>query len=195
MGGSALTNEYFSNAWYEVQILLNNGNHRRHDRTPVDWPYSIQRFLLLQRQSNTPEPARLLIAVIKSMQSSDPKIGPENLAEGWRPDENIDPRIMVSAEWSPAFQSLPIETRRHVTELLLSAWLEKTAQYHPASYFHRGLSQDYAAPAGVRGIYGGKVWEAASQFQELGVNPALIRQVEAWGREYTEAAARFQYSQ
>jgi hypothetical protein len=195
MGGSALTNEYFSNAWYEVQMLLNNGNHRRHDRAPIDWTYSIQKFLLLQRESQTPEPARLLIALIKSTQSSDPKIGPENIAEGWRPDDNIDPRIMVSTEWAPVFQTVPIETRRKITELLLTVWLEKTSQYHPAAYFHRGLSQDYAAPAQVRGIYGGRVWEDAAQFQALGINPSLIQRIQAWGREYTDAAARFQYSQ
>ena len=28
MGGSALTNEYYDNAWYELQMLLNSGNHR-----------------------------------------------------------------------------------------------------------------------------------------------------------------------
>jgi hypothetical protein len=44
MGGSALTNEYFDASWYELQMLLNSGNHRHRDRLPVDWVYLIGRF-------------------------------------------------------------------------------------------------------------------------------------------------------
>src|SRR5258708_2659372 len=43
-GGSALTNEYLSASWYELQILLNNGNHQHRDRGPVDWVYLIGRY-------------------------------------------------------------------------------------------------------------------------------------------------------
>jgi len=32
VGGSALTNEYFMAAWYELQIILNSGNHQHRDR-------------------------------------------------------------------------------------------------------------------------------------------------------------------
>src|SRR5205823_11597876 len=35
MGGSALTNEYFNASWYELQVLLNSGNHRHRDRSPL----------------------------------------------------------------------------------------------------------------------------------------------------------------
>jgi len=41
VGGSALTNEYFMAAWYELQIVLNSGNHQHRDRGPVDWVYVI----------------------------------------------------------------------------------------------------------------------------------------------------------
>ena len=32
VGGSALTNEYFTAAWYELQIVLNSGNHQHRER-------------------------------------------------------------------------------------------------------------------------------------------------------------------
>ena len=71
IGGSALTNEYFNNAWYEVQILVNSGNHRHHGQSPVDWVYIAGHFLDLQRLSGRPEPGRLLVAVAKAMQSAE----------------------------------------------------------------------------------------------------------------------------
>ena len=82
VGGSALTNEYFTAAWYELQIVLNSGNHQHRDRGPVDWVYVIGGFLDLHAQTHQPEPARLLVAVIKALQSTDPQLGPRRSQAG-----------------------------------------------------------------------------------------------------------------
>ena len=194
MGGSALTNEYFNSAWYELQLLLNNGNHRHHGRLPIDWVYFLRHFRDLQRLSERPEPARLLVAVIKAMQSSDPDIGPQNIGEGWRPEQNVDPRIMIAKEWAPMFSSLPDAMKQAITESLLTAWLDKNLQYPPASYFRLGLqTTSYARPRDLQVISGGKVWEAAAQFQAVGVNAQLIDRLQAWGRQYTSLASLFHY--
>jgi len=195
MGGSALTNEYFDASWYQLQMLLNSGNHRHRDRLPVDWVYVIGRFLDLYRESRRPEPARLLVAVIKAMQSTDPSIGPDNRAQGWRPSQNVDPTIMVSAVWAPIFQPFSGDTKRAITESLLAAWLDKNLQYPLARYFTAGLSErSYAAPASLGGITGGNVWELAPLFTKAGVNPEIVRELEKWGTSFTDVAARFQYA-
>jgi hypothetical protein len=195
MGGSALTNEYFNASWYELQILLNSGNHRHRDRQPVDWIYVIGSFQDLTAETRTPEPARLLVALIKAMQSTDPRIGPEDIEQGWRPSQNVDPTIMVDAAWTPMFEPLSKEARRAITESFLSAWLEKNTQYPTGRYFRVGLpQQNYAAPAKYGNIAGSKVWEAAPQFLAAGVDPELIKQLQNWGAAYTTTAARFQYS-
>jgi hypothetical protein len=194
MGGSALTNEYFNSAWYELQLLLNNGDHRHRGRLPVDWVYFLGRFLDLERLSRRPEPARLLITVIKALQSSDPDLGPENLAEGWRPDQNVDPRIMIGKDWEPLFSPLPNEMKQAITESFLTAWLDKNLQYPAPSYFHRGLLESsYARPTDLRDISGGTAWEAAPRFQAAGVSIQLIQRLEEWGREYTSLASLFHY--
>lgn len=194
MGGSALTNEYYSNAWYEVQLLVNSGNHRHHARSPIDWVYVIGRFLDLQQQSGNPEPGRLLVAVIKALQSTDPAIGPANIAEGWRPDQTVDPRIMIGGRWSQAFETLPDGVRQAITESLLTAWLDKTLQYPPAAYFQRGVPATYyQLSTEFLDISGGKVWEAAPQFEAAGVSPALIERLNAWGKSWTALAELFHY--
>ncbi len=194
MGGSALTNEYYSNAWYELQLIVNSGSHRHHGRAPIDWVYVIERFLDLQQRSGRPEPARLLVAVIKAMQSTDPAIGPTDIAEGWRPEQNIDPRIMVTHRWAPAFQLLPGDLRQEVTEGLLRAWLDKTLRFAPVAYFQRGLSgSSYRMPAESLDIAGGRVWEAAPVFEAAGVNARTTERLREWGRVYNSMAQLFHY--
>jgi hypothetical protein len=195
MGGSALTNEYFNACWYELQVLVNSGNHRHRDRLPVDWIYVVGGFQDLHAESRRPEPARLLVALIKAMQSTDPRIGPEDIAQGWRPNQNVDPTIMVNAGWAPMFQPLSGDARRAITESLLGAWLEKTMQYPVGQYFRVGLSESsYAPPAHYGNLSNNKVWEAAPLFTAAGIDPDLIRQLQKWGISYTDTAARFQYS-
>jgi hypothetical protein len=194
VGGSALTNEYFSASWYELQIILNSGNHQHRDRGPVDWVYVVGRFRDLYEQTHQPEPARLLVAVIKAQQSTDPRVGPSDFSQGWRPDQNVDPRIMVSPAWAPVFKPLPNELHRALTVALLSAWLDKNVQYPIEKYLPMGATRRaYAIPRAYADISGGDVWKAAQQFRDAGVPPELVRRLQAWGISYHEREVRIQY--
>ena len=194
MNGSALTNEYFNNAWYELQILLNSGDHRHYGREPVDWVYVAGHVRELERWSGRPEPGRLLVLAVRAMQSTDPRAGPQNLAEGWRPELTIDPRLMVAPGWSVMFAGLPLEQRREITQAWLAAWLDRSAGYPVAEYFYRGqVPGSYAPPRELHAISGGRVWEAAPLFRGAGVDAALVRRLETWGAAYTTAAELFHY--
>jgi hypothetical protein len=194
VGGSALTNEYFTAAWYELQIVLNSGNHQHRDRSPVDWVYLIGGFQDLYVQTQQPEPARLLVAVIKALQSTDPRLGPDDLRQGWRPDQNIDPRIMISPVWDPIFKPLPIDLRRDLTTSLLTAWLDKNLQYPTAEYLPVGTPPRSYSPSRTYGdISGGKAWESAKQFRDAGVSLEVVERLRQWGIAYTDRAARIRY--
>jgi hypothetical protein len=194
VGGSALTNEYFTASWYELQIILNSGNHRHRDRAPVDWVYIIGHFINLYAETRQPEPTRLLVAVTKALQSTDPRLGPDDLSQGWRPDQNIDPRILINPAWAPVFASLPVDVRRALTAALLTAWMDKNQQYPVAKYLPLGLPpRSYTTHPGYGDISGGKVWEAASQFRRAGVPPDVVRRLLEWGIAFTDRAARLQY--
>jgi hypothetical protein len=193
IGGSALTNEYFNASWYELQIVLNSGNHQHRDRSPVDWVYVIRRFLDLYGQTHEAEPTRLLVAITKALQSTDPHLGPDNLSQGWRPDQNIDPRIMISPAWSPIFKPLPVEVYRALTASLLSAWLDKNLQYPIAEYLPLSAGHTYTPLNSYGDISRGKAWEAAQQFRNLGVSAELVQRLQQWGFVFTDRAARIQY--
>ena len=193
VGGSALTNEYLSAAWYELQILLNSGNHQHHDRSPVDWVYLIGQFHDLYLQSHNPEPVRMLVVVTKAMQSTDARRVPDNYSEGWRPEQNIDPRIMVSPYWVPFFKPFPFEIRRAIAESLLSAWMEKTLSYRIADYLpFPFIPRDYNSRL-YTDVSGGRVWEAAKEFRSAGVSDDLVERLVNWGIAYNYRAAAIQY--
>ena len=196
MGGSALTNEYFDAAWYELQVLLNSGNHRHRARSsPVDWIYLVGKFQDLYRESKRPEPARLLVTLIKAMQSTDPRLGPDDVVQGWRPAQNVDPTIMVSPTWAPLFEPLSRDVRRAITESFLTAWLDKNLQYPVGQYFRVGAPPSkYVLPASYGTIASGKAWESAPLFLAAGVDPEVVKRLQKWGATYTEMAARFQYA-
>jgi hypothetical protein len=150
----------------------------------------------MYRESHHPEPARVLIAIVKALQLADPKVGPDNQLRGWRPDDTVDPRILVSSDWAPIFQTLSPEVRRAITESMLSAWLDKTTKYRTAQYFNQGttsLTQTYALPKELGGISGGNVWLAAPQFQAAGVSPETVARLLKWGRAYSNMASSLHY--
>jgi hypothetical protein len=194
MGGSGLTNEYFNNAWYELQMLLNDGGHQHHGREPVDWVYVAGHERELERWSRVPEPGRVLVTAIAAMQSTGRDIGPQDKAKGWRPDQTIDPRMMVAPEWSETFAGLPAGERRAITQAWLSAWLEKCTSYPVATYFRLAqLPGSYEPPKELRAISGGKVWESASSFRAAGVDGNLVDRLGLWGSQYMAVSSLFQY--
>ncbi len=194
VGGSALTNEYLTSAWYELQIILNSGNHQHREREPVDWVYVIAGFLDLQAQTHQPEPARLLVAVTKALQSSDPRLGPDNIKQGWRPNDNIDPRIMISPVWAPIFKPLPVEVHQALTTSMLAAWMDKNLEYPITKHLPVGVPRrPYTQPGYYGDISGGNVWQSAKQFRDAGVPPALVQTLQQWGAAYADRAARIQY--
>jgi hypothetical protein len=134
------------------------------------------------------------VALIKSMQSTDPLIGPADVERGWRPTRSVDPAIMVLPAWAPMFESLPDETRRAIIESLLTAWLDKNDQYRVDRYFRVGIREkSYTVPAGYADIATGKPWASVAQLKAAGVDDKLIARLQAWGASYSDMALRFLY--
>lgn len=193
VGGSALTNAYFNAAWYELQILLNSGNHQHRNRGPVDWVYVVGRFHDLYTQTRQPEPVRLMVAVIKAQQSSDPRLGPGTSDRGWEPDHNVDPRIMIDPAWEPLLKPLPRDVHRALTTAFLTAWMAKNQQYSIANYLPVGVRTELYLYQNYSEITGGEVWKSASEFKNAGVPADIIERLLDWGSLYTDRAARVQY--
>jgi len=150
-------------------------------------------FQGLYAQTRQPEPVRLLVAVIKALQSADPRLGPEDSRREWQPDRNIDPRIMVSPAWSPFFKPLPEGVHRELTTAFLNAWIDKNLQYPISDYLPVGVRAEAYSYQTYGDITGGEVWNGANRFRDAGVPDDLIERLLRWGSAYTDRAARVQY--
>ena len=194
MNGSALTNEYFNNCWYQLQIQLNSGNHAHSGRAPIDWVYLAGHEQSLEHLSGRPEPGRLLAMAIRANQSTDIASGPQDNARGWRPEQNIDPRMLVADHWQATFSGLPASERQSMTQAWLEAWLDKSTRYPVADYFYRAqLPAHYILSPELHEISGGAVWTAAASFRAAGVDASIVNRLQAWGDEYMRAAELFHY--
>src|SRR5262249_3726226 len=132
--------------------------------------------------------------VTKSFQSSNPRFGPDDFNQGWRPDRSIDPRILIASPWDSYFTPFSPEMRRSLVESLLSAWMDKTQQYPVTKYLPLPVvHNNYSSSYGVADVSGGQVWQALDQFRAAGVSNDLLLRIQSWGQTYTDRAARLQY--
>jgi hypothetical protein len=135
------------------------------------------------------------VTLIKALQSTDPGKGPEDVAQGWRPGQGVNPTLVVHPGWAPTFQPLPGEVKRAITESLLRAWLDKNQQYRVDRYFQVGLSESsYAPPPQYASVSGARLWLEAPSLLAAGVDPELVRRLQQWGVSYTVMGSRFQYA-
>jgi len=141
---------------------------------------------------HNPEPVRLLVAVTKALQSTDSHLGPDNYSEGWRPEHNVDPRIMINSYWAPFFNPFPSEIKRAITESLLAAWMEKTLRYSIVEYLPLPIIPRDDKVRLYTDVSGGR-WEAARQFRSAGVSDDLVGRLVNCGISYNDRAAAIQY--
>jgi cytochrome c553 len=78
---SSIEGDYFNNAWYYLQALINPGQRTRGIVDPVDWDYSLRHFFQLGERTQFWEPLRYVATTAKMYQERDNGAGPDNT--GW----------------------------------------------------------------------------------------------------------------
>jgi hypothetical protein len=181
IGGSALTNEYLSSAWYQVQLTLDDSNHASAGTNPIDWGYVYGKLANLYQVSGNPEPLRLVEYLTRGMQVGDNGIAPNTLNSGWSPNQNADISRLVHPTFFPMFNSLAASTTQQILQAMLQSWLTKSSQYTPAQYYAAGTASATYVPNGwYDGLFGDKVMFTIPQFGAAGVSPSLVNQETDW---------------
>lgn len=146
IGGSALTNAYFANAWRQTQGILNYGNRQQHGDTPLDWPAAYARLRTLQELAGPSEGLRLTALLVKGMQGADTGLGPDYPDGGWSPARNADiSRLLLPASVDP-WEELDSETGAAVIGAVLTSWLDYSAAYPPQQYYAGGWARPDELP-------------------------------------------------
>ena len=133
-GDGKLTNLYFANAWYELQILLNPGarNAVTGGFHTIDWQYQGILFGDLAQLINRGEPMRSTKFVLKAMQEHDNGYGPGGANEGgtsnpwwgWNLRDNLaDMDRSLQDNWSEQPNPKPIVQNTY------QIWMEQNGRY------------------------------------------------------------------
>jgi len=133
-----------SMVWYQLQLVLNDGNRKNGSIVPIDWGY--QHAL---NQTAWQNPAGLttygitILNIIKALEVGYNGI-PLSKAHSFNPMK-ADTYLLQSQYRRRLYQTIPVKLRKAVAEAVLARWLDQLESYTPAElrsaqYPFKGLS-------------------------------------------------------
>jgi len=165
--GTRLTDSWQSESmqWYQLQLVLNDGNRRNGSIVPIDWGY-----LHALNFSSWKNPARMPtygIAILNMVKAGE--VGENSLPLGvphsWNPFKQNIYWLAPGKHLAPMFQSIDITLRRKVAEALISPWLDKAESYPRAQYETAGLLTEKLRTLTL---------ESTATLDALGIDPGLL---------------------
>lgn len=127
----ALANQYLSNAWYQLQLVLNPGNRERiyGGHHTIDWGYMNGHFADLERAGKQGQPMRVAEFVLASFDAHDSSIGPEDSWFGWSLRNDVPTNLNLQfPEWANEPNAAAI------VQAIYTAWLEKSGTFEQAQW-------------------------------------------------------------
>jgi hypothetical protein len=159
--------------WYQLQLVLNDGNRNNGSTVPIDWGYL--HALNFSAWNNPAKMPTYGIAILNMVKGGE--VGENGLPfgdkNGWNPYKQNIFWLAPGDHLKGMYSSIDINTRRRVAEALIKPWLEKAETYTRRQYQAAG----YVKPAFRDTTFG-----TARNLHALGINPALVNRMVAFGR-------------
>lgn len=189
IGGSELTNEFLSNAWYQVQLILNPGNGTAQGTTPIDWAYVWGHFKDLWQLSEYGELGRYALYFVKGMQEQVTPAGLDQNA-GWNPYKKATIDWPMTPTPIKQWLGVPPTKKAEAFDKLLTAWLVQCNRFPPTEYWAKGYADPLAVPtANYLGSWGDRLLYAIPQFTAIGVPKATVDKLSLFGSRIYPAGA------
>ncbi len=177
---------YFSMMWYQLQLILNDGNGSFRGNNPLDFPY-VYNFIggMSRSGPGAPGSAGLMIEwLAKGLQASEFGPGPEIGSGGWQLGVN-DASVLATYPNSPSIWSgFSPSQRQAMTNGYLALWLAKVKTF-TAQQFYSGT---WASPADVidagqpQGPFGDRFANMIGGYSALGADQNLLSQIAGWAQ-------------
>jgi len=189
--GSVVTRQYVAHIWYQLQLILNDGNGHEFTHDPIDYGY-VQGILkdLASAAGYPPSGMLLMEWMVKGLQEeAQIGVGPEKNG-GFQPN-SVSPIILCYSPWNGLWSGTPAATRTALTQAWIQQWFSVVSSFTTAQYDlgKDGNGRPYASPTEDPGnlatdnwisIFGGGVWASLPRLRYLGVDPNLTYQISAW---------------
>lgn len=181
---------YFSMGWYQLSLILFNGNHSDGaDRTaqrPIDWGYvhSSIKGMIQTPGGTTPVQGLLTLYLAKGMHSADNTLKPNApYGTGWNPRTSADLSRFVVTDLLPGWSDITAAERAAILEVFLSTWWDKTRQYSVSDWRNGGGATTTEVINGFYdGTLGNRLYFMLPQFKHYGVNPTLVNTIADWAQ-------------
>lgn len=204
--GSGVVSQYFSSAWYQLQLILNSNRWDGGGQRPQDWPYVWGKLKDLclgdpnnaqhpSPGSNYPEGARWALFMMKAGQITDNGKGPDDIDEGWRPGHSY----MVAQMAEPGFSRIVSDIAASgqwgaLAQAMIQGWYNKTASYPYEQYTYTSNSEAGIQVADRNEVptqnfdaspwhdLEDKTWAMIPAYRGIGVSETLLDQIITWSQ-------------
>jgi hypothetical protein len=137
-GNNDFNYDYLSNAWYQLQIILNAGQRSGGGHRVIDWGYSYGFLNGFDRNTNHTQSARNLIWALKSLDEADnDHVKGPNQPDGWSMRRvDIGNALGINNDFQPSkfWLTQPTPSARAVLTLAQQVVLEKNASWLPIQF-------------------------------------------------------------
>ncbi len=183
--GSQVVRDYLALAWYQTQLVLNDGQGTQNAHTPIDYGY-VSGFVkdLFAVDSNVPGINLELTWEVKALQEftqdgSGPQLALSDI--GFSPIAT-SPEPLVYSAWEPLWSATSPATETTLLQAYTQAWFAQASRYTPQQYYQGTWATAAQNPATMNQdtTFGGQVWYMLPRLRFFGVDPTLINQMTAW---------------
>jgi mono/diheme cytochrome c family protein len=182
--GTVIVRDYLTLVWYQLQMVLNDGQGTQSGHTPLDYGY-VYGYIdnVFVKEAVLPGAMLQLEWLVKSLQEfTQGGTGPQVAGDlGWHPVAT-SPMVLVDWSGAPLWSATPAATQTALMQAYLQAWFNQASQYTPQQYYQGGWATATDNPATLfySETFGGQVWYMLPRFRFQGVSATLTDQVAAW---------------
>jgi hypothetical protein len=182
--GSAVVQPYLSQAWYQLQLILNDGQGTQAGSTPVDYGYVSGEIANISIAGGGPLIMLSTQWAIKAIQEftltgRSPAIG----QLGWSPTQNNPGGNFTLSGRAPISAGTPAATIATLATALMQSWFNQAQTYTPAQWYQGGWASATYDAANINGwttTFGGQIWYGLPRLRFVGVPASLTTQIAAW---------------
>lgn len=182
VGGIPLTQHYFTDCWYQLQIILYSGQRVTHGDYPVDWGYVWGVLANTSRLAHVDTGVRMLEDMVKASQHSDNGLQPRLGGYGWSPQqEDTPPRYIQMARLTLAH--MQPQERTSIFNALSRVWWQKTRSIPAQAYYDGGIAAPDETPKPAGGLrFVDQIHLFLREGPAYNLDPELISSVRAWAQ-------------
>jgi hypothetical protein len=180
--GTLVVRDYLSVMWYELQLILNDGQGNEEGNCPIDYPYVFGFIKDLVVDGHEPLAFLQLEWLVKALQEeTQPGVGPEKGSNGFQPTY-VKPEVLVDPSWKAFWSATSPSLQATLMQAYVQAWFNQLSKFTPQQYYQGGWasSTDVPSQLNYQITMGGQIWYMLPRLRYDGVDPNLLAQIATW---------------